>query len=352
MTKKDLTGQSAWGASQTQFFYALTPDRILDAVEAAGLRCTGRCSALNSMENRVYEIEVEADDALRPMAPERFRIAKFYRPGRWTAEQILEEHTFLLRLADCDIQVAAPLPFDDGSTLREMPGGEGIYYALFPKVTGRSLLHDELSDEQFERLGRLVARIHNVGATLPSPHRLLLSPDTYARANLTYLQEQQMLPDAIANSYFKTAERLCALIEPLFEDVRIHSIHGDFHLGNVIWNAEGPVVVDFDDMVRGPAVQDLWLLAPGRDAGAANKMRLVLDAYEQMRNFDRDTLSLIEPLRALRYIHFSAWIARRWDDPAFPRAFPHFGSARYWQEQYADLREQLALVQEQEEIDY
>lgn len=337
---------SAWGELETKYFFELTPDRILTAVEASGLRCTGRVSALNSMENRVYDIEIEtAEEPRRGRAWEKFRIAKFYRPGRWSAEQIREEHTFLTELQELDIPVVPPIVFDDGETLRRMPDVD-IWYALFPKVGGRSPFADELTDEQLLRVGRLLGRMHNVGAVRAAPARVKLSPESYGIENLRYLIDSKTLPDEIEAAYKSIVEQICALCAPLFSRVPHHRIHGDAHLGNLLWGDDGPFWVDFDDMVTGPAVQDLWLISAGRDAPAKRQLELVVSGYEQMRSFDRSALALIEPLRALRFIHFSAWIARRWTDPAFPRTFPNFGTPRYWQEQLVDLREQLALIQE------
>ncbi|MCC6932799.1 MAG: serine/threonine protein kinase [Deltaproteobacteria bacterium] len=335
---------SSWGENETKMFYDLTPDKILNAVESGGYRCTGRCFALNSMENRVYEIEILLEDAsARPGAWDSFRVAKFYRPARWTKEQITEEHEFLLRLQDCDIPVVAPLPFADGSTLKEIPESK-ILYAIFPKVGGRCLAHDELDDQQLAQLGRLIARIHNVGAVTSATERILLSPATYIEANLNYLLNEHCLPPELEDTYEQTVSQLLAAIKPLYPQHNFIATHGDFHLGNILWGQNGPLVVDFDDMVRAPAIQDLWLLLNGRREENEQKLQLIINAYEQMRAFDQNTLNLIEPLRTMRLVHFSAWIARRWKDPAFSRAFPYFGTARYWQEQIADLREQLALL--------
>jgi Ser/Thr protein kinase RdoA (MazF antagonist) len=188
--------------------------------------------------------------------------------------------------------------------------------------------------------------MHNVGASRPAPHRIALTPETYGLANLRYLVGSNALPPELRTSYVATVESICSLTAPWFADAGQQRIHGDCHLGNLLSGRDGLFFVDFDDMVRGPAVQDLWLLVPGRDEEAQRQLQVMIAAYEMMRPFDRRSLRLIEALRALRFVHFSAWIARRWQDPAFPRAFPHFGSARYWGEQLADLREQLGLLQD------
>lgn len=324
-------------SSETKFFFELTPERILDAVEALGVRCTGRCLQLNSMENRVYEVEIELES--EPASPsDRFRIIKFYRPGRWTLEQIGEEHRFLLDLHGADIPVVAPLPFPDGATVRRV-GELEIYYAVFPKVGGRS--PDELDSEQLMWLGRLMARIHTVGAQRSAPHRLKLDPATYGIENLRYLIDSGTVPRESQLAYRTVVERICTLVEPWFAVAQYQRIHGDCHLGNIVWGSSGPFFVDFDDMVTGPCVQDVWLVVPGR---SEEQLRSLLAGYELLRPFDRSTLRLIEPLRALRFVHFTAWIARRWHDPAFQRVFPNFGSGGYWGEQLSDLNEQLTII--------
>lgn len=325
--------------SETKFFFELTPERILDAVEALGVRCTGRCLQLNSMENRVYEVEIELES--EPISPaDRFRVVKFYRPGRWSLEQIGEEHRFLLDLQGADIPVVAPLTFPDGATVRRV-GELEIYYAVFPKAGGRSPV--ELDAEQLVWLGRLLARIHTVGAQRVAPHRLKLTPATYGIENLRYLIDAGVIPRESQAAYRSVVERICGLVESWFAVTPNQRIHGDCHLGNIVWGGAGPCFVDFDDMVTGPCVQDVWLIVPGR---REDELQALLSGYELMRPFDRGSLRLIEPLRALRFVHFSAWIARRWHDPAFQRVFPNYGTGGYWGEQIADLHEQLGLIAE------
>lgn len=319
----------------TRFFHGLTPDRILAAVESSGLVCTGRCLALNSMENRVYDIEIEVEGEVRSPS-ERFRIAKFYRPGRWTKEQILQEHEFMLELEDSEIAVAAPLDLSGGGTLGEI-GDLGIFYALFNRVGGRIL--DEIDLEQARQLGRLLARMHGVGCLDAAPDRLTLDPATYGLANLQFLIESAAIPALYRDRYRAVVERVCASSAPWFEEASRQRIHGDCHLGNVLWGGDGAMLVDFDDMVEGPCVQDLWLMTPGRDAYALARREAILEGYEQFREFDRRSLRLIEPLRFLRLVHFSAWIARRWEDAAFPRVFTEFGTERYWADQVEALQE-------------
>ena len=336
---------SAWGDKETEFFYELTPDRIIEAAERIGVRCTGRSMALNSMENRVYEVEIEVPDSAALKSPsEKSRVVKFYRPGRWSREQILEEHRFLLDLQAGDVPVVAPLRFPDGSTLQNAPGTE-VWFTVFPKVGGRH--PDEMNPEQLLRVGRQLARLHNVGAERDAPHRVRLDLETYGYRNLDFLLESEALPERIEEAYAETVEEICELSEPLFEEATVQRIHGDCHLGNLIWSEEhGPFWVDFDDMVVGPPIQDLWLIVSGRDEESVERREILCQGYEEMRDLDRRSARLIEPLRALRFVHFSAWIAKRWSDPAFPRRFEHFGTESYWQEQLGDLRDQLELIRE------
>lgn len=323
-------------------FYELTPERILTAVERLGFRCTGRCLALNSMENRVYEVEIELPEGSEALSRfDSFRVVKFYRPGRWSKEQIQEEHNFLFDLLQSDIPVVAPEKSADDETILEDPE-TGMFFSVFPKFGGR--VPDELSDEQAERIGRLLARLHTVGAAKDAPSRLRLTPQTYGLDNLEFLLRGNFLPKELAASYKATVEQLCAIVSPWFKGIATQRIHGDCHFSNILWGQDGPFLLDFDDMVVGPPVQDLWLLIPGRDEESSRILSVMLSGYEQMRHFDRSTLRLIEPLRSLRLIHYSAWIARRWEDPAFKRAFPHFETATYWNEQLADLRDQLGAI--------
>ncbi len=312
----------------SQTFNDLSPERVLDAVEEGGGRCTGRFLVLNSFENRVYQLELE---------DESWVVGKFYRPGRWSRECILEEHRFLAELEELEIPAVCPLKFENGSTLRET---EGIFFTLFPRIGGR--VPHELKDEQVEILGRLIARIHNVGAVADAPNRLRLTPDVYGRKNLEWLLENDAIPDEARAQYEATVEALLDRIEPFFQHAPVHRIHGDCHLNNLIWTPDGPVFLDFDDMLVGPAVQDVWMMVPSADQEGQRQRTLLIDAYRQFRDFDDNWLKLVEPLRALRFIHYSTWIARRWHDPYFQRTFTHFGTLLYWQQETQDLREQIA----------
>jgi Ser/Thr protein kinase RdoA (MazF antagonist) len=332
---------SVWGQEETRFFYQLSPEEILAAVEEAGLRTTGRVLALNSMENRVFEVEVDVDDpdALRDPS-ERYRVVKFYRPGRWDERQISAEHSFLAELAAAEIPVVPPIHFG-GSTQHATP--DGIIFAVFPKRGGR--IPDELDTDLARRVGALIARVHTVGAARRAEERPMLNVATYGVANLEYLLRHDWLPVNWRQRYTEAVERIVAVADPVLSETAVHRIHGDCHLGNLLLGSRGLALVDFDDFVMGPSVQDIWLLTPARDREADRLREALLEGYESIRAFDRGTLVLTEALRALRYVHFSAWIARRWDDPAFPAAFPAFGDARWWAEQTIDLERQAELCE-------
>jgi Ser/Thr protein kinase RdoA (MazF antagonist) len=339
---QETNAKGAWGDDKTKFFFELTPDRVLDAVEASGLSCTGRCVALNSFENRVYDVELElAEGEVAATPSAKQRVVKFYRPGRWSREQILEEHQFLADLREAEVPAIAPLKFQDGTTLHATPSG--IWYSVFPKVGGRS--PDEFSDEQLLRIGRLLARVHGVGASRPAPHRIRIGPETYGSANLEYLLTK-WVPVEYRGRYEKVVRKIIDVTSPWFKDAPVQRLHGDCHPGNLLHNTEGYFFLDFDDMVQGPPAQDVWLLIPGRDPESLAQREMLLEGYQEMRAFDRTTLRLIEPLRALRFIHYTAWIARRWEDPAFPLAFPEFNSHAYWQDETSDLEEQLRIILE------
>jgi Ser/Thr protein kinase RdoA (MazF antagonist) len=304
-------------------FFSLTPDRVLDAVEVGGLRCTGRCLPLRAFENRVYEVELE---------DERRLVVKFYRPGRWSRETILDEHRFLAELEAAEVPVIAPVDLGKGSTLEEI---EGILYAAFPKVRGRTL--DEADAEGLRRLGRLIGRMHAIGAAGDAPHRPRLTVERYVHEPLEVLVAGGVVPAPLDGRYRDVALRIAEVAAPLLTRARTQRIHGDLHWGNVLWPADGPVLLDFDDFVVGPPVQDLWLLARGNSEEARQARDQIVEGYEVFREFDRATLALCEPLRALRIIYMSAWIARRWDDPSFRTGFPTFETSGYWSAEYEAL---------------
>jgi len=321
-----------------EHFYSLVPEAVLGAVESAlgnGARATGRCLSLNSLENRVYDIELEDD---------RHVIVKFYRPGRWSREAILDEHRFLEELASAEVTAVPPLSLQGGTTVESTAPGhdDGIFFAVFPKVRGRSL--QELSDAQLERCGRFLGRLHNVGALGQAPHRPHLTAADYGGKALAHLLQSGVIDIQLQSRYERAATAIVSAAAAALSGVPTHRLHGDCHLGNLLWQESQPFFVDFDDMLTGPAVQDIWMVVRGRDAESDRQRAVLLAGYEQMRRFDHTTLRLIEPLRGLRMIHFSAWIARRYSDPTFPRMFPEFLEYRYWADEAAALEEQKELI--------
>lgn len=320
---------------QNQAFRELGPDAILDAVEHNGFVTDGRMLALNSYENRVYQIGL--DDA-EPV------VAKFYRPGRWTDEQILEEHEFAAELVANEIPVVPPMQNEDGITLHR----HGPYrFSLFERRGGRA---PELDDPaHLEILGRFLGRIHAVGAAKGFSHRPALTIETFGYDSMRFLLEEKLVPMEVEQSYQNIAEELLKAINTKFEDagdVPTIRTHGDMHVGNVLWRGESPHIVDLDDARMAPAMQDLWLLLSGDRPYQTQCLAQVMDGYTDFADFDPRELHLLEPLRALRLMYHAAWIARRWDDPAFPSAFPWFNTRSYWDEHILALHEQLAMMDE------
>jgi Ser/Thr protein kinase RdoA (MazF antagonist) len=314
----------------TDLFLNLTPEKVLQAVEAGGMRCKPVCFALNSFENRVYLMELEDDTRI---------VSKFYRPQRWSREQLLEEHQFLIDLNEAEVPVCPTLPFPDGATLKEITG---IHYCLFEARGGRA--PDELSDEHADRLGMLVARMHNIAVTRTADHRIHLNADTYVWDNLEWLERHEILPAAFQSRYLDAAEYIAGIAAEYLKDVETHRIHGDLHLGNLLMRDGVFNVLDFDDMVVGPPVQDLWLALSGRDDHTRRQRQCFIEGYQRFRSFDRSTLRLIEPLRGLRMVHYATWLARRWHDPIFPRTWPHFGTEEYWGDETAALEDLVAYI--------
>lgn len=321
--------------NETQAFRALGPDAILDAVESLGFHCDGRLQALNSYENRVYQIGLEDGAPL---------VSKFYRPARWSDAAIQEEHDFCLELAAEELPVVAPWRSPDGRTLQRF----GAYrFALFPRQAGRA---PELDDPQpLEQLGRLLARVHNLGALRPFVARPSFDWQHWGEESCRYLLEQGFIPPDLVLAYRTLAEDLLVRVRAAFDragPVERLRLHGDCHPGNILWSNDQPYLVDLDDCRSGPAIQDLWMLLSGERPQMTFSLACLLDGYTQFRDFDPRELHLLEALRTLRIMHYAAWLARRWEDPAFPRAFTWFNSQHYWQDHILALREQAALLDE------
>lgn len=327
-------------------FNALTPDVVLDALDAAGLCGDGRLTTLNSFENRVYQVPLES-----PFEGHGVVVAKFYRPQRWSEAQIAEEHAFAAELLAAEVPVVAPLA-PRGLMLHTHAG---FYWAASPRRGGR---RPELDDfEVLERIGRFLARLHTVGAARPFRHRPRLDTQRFAHEPLQWLEDHQTVPLEVQREWRAVAAEALAMIERHAvlrgdsdrEGPACIRLHGDCHPGNILWTPDGmpgagPHFVDLDDACTGPAVQDLWMLLSGDRHQQTLQLATLLDGYEQFRDFDRGELALIEPLRTLRLIHYNAWIARRWDDPSFPPNFPWFAHPDHWRGQIRLLQEQMEAM--------
>ncbi|RYF41067.1 MAG: serine/threonine protein kinase [Comamonadaceae bacterium] len=327
-------------------YESLTPDVVLDALSSVGLHGDGRLMALSSYENRVYQVQLED-----PWEGNAAVVAKFYRPNRWSDAQILEEHAFSAELMAAEVPAVGPLVLQ-GATLHHHAG---FAFSVSPRRGGR---RPELDDtEVLEWIGRFLARIHTVGASARFVVRPALDLQAFALEPRDWLIEHQAIPLDMQAQWSKACATAIDLIAqsvdwtsasgPNDSKYRLLRLHGDCHPGNILWTPDqGPHFVDLDDSRTGPAVQDLWMLLSGDRAQQQRQLGPLLDGYEQFREFDRAELALIEPLRTLRLIHYSAWLARRWDDPAFPAAFPWFGSSDYWQGQVQMLEEQIEAMAE------
>jgi Ser/Thr protein kinase RdoA (MazF antagonist) len=307
-----------------QGFFELTPHSVLGALEQLGFEPNGYLTQLNSYENRVFSIDMEDGQKV---------VAKFYRPERWSKAAILEEHSFLFELKKEGIPVVAPMILSDGSSLKEW---EGMQVAVFEKMRGRS--PDELLENDFERIGRRLAQIHNVGARSVARNRLSLYPGDYVENALDVLQPR--VSPELWSRYDEVADTLLDYLEDELSQEEFIRLHGDCHKGNLIWNGEEFYFVDFDDCLNGPVVQDLWMLTQGN----REELDLLLKGYTQLRSFDENELHLVEPLRGLRMIYYSTWIAKRWEDPSFPKLFPHFATHNYWLDELDRLEKIVAQI--------
>jgi len=316
-------------------FSGLHPETVLNALDALGLRPDGRLLALNSYENRVYQLGLECGSPI---------VAKFYRAHRWNDAAILEEHAFVQELAEREVPVVPALILNQGATLHRF---ESFRFAVFPRHGGRA---PELDDSAtLEWMGRFLGRIHAIGALHPFTQRPTLDIQSFGEEPRDYLLSHNFVPDDLAAAYRSVMAQALDGVRRCYDragPVRHLRLHGDCHVGNVLWTDAGPHFVDFDDSRMGPAVQDLWMLLSGERADMVRQLSDLLAGYEDFFEFDPRELHLIEALRTLRLIHYSAWLARRWEDPAFPAAFPWFNTQHYWQDRILELREQVALMDE------
>ncbi len=319
----------------THPFAALNPETVLNAIEQMGFKPDARFFALNSYENRVYQIGVEDGPPI---------IAKFYRPGRWSREQILEEHAFSQELAELEIPVVPPLTHASYGTLAEI---EGFQIAVFPQLVGRAPDLDNL--DNLLVMGRFIGRIHAVGKLSAFKSRAKYSADLFGHSPRQFLLEHDFIPAELRSAYETLTADLLSRVDQLLKTagpLSLQRIHGDCHLGNVLWRDETPNFVDFDDTMMGPAIQDLWMLLSGDRNQRQAQLLDIVEGYNEFFDFKPTELSLIEALRTLRIIHYSAWLAKRWQDPAFPMNFPWFNTIRYWSEHVLELREQMSALDE------
>ncbi|PIR20265.1 MAG: serine/threonine protein kinase [Deltaproteobacteria bacterium CG11_big_fil_rev_8_21_14_0_20_47_16] len=318
-------------------FEDLLPNTICDAVASQGYSPTGALFPLNSYENRVYEIPLDEGEPI---------IAKFYRPGRWSAEAIGDEQNFIASLADFEIPVVPSLKLPHPlAAIPTVAEAASFYYTITPKFRGRA--RDELSNDDRKWLGRMIARMHNAGEHLQTPHRLALTPQTYGYDSVKFILNQPFIADDLKRSVEFCLNQALTTLTPLFTpDLKTFPIHGDCHMGNILWNNDGPHFVDFDDMVIGPPVQDVWMLFHGTAEEQKTQRDAFFEGYELFRKFDYGSLRLAEPLRTLRMIRHAAWIGQRYDDPAFQRAFPYYTQNRYWEEFLLAIKEQIGAMQD------
>lgn len=319
-------------------YQLLTPDVVIEAVESTGRRCDARMLALNSYENRVYQVGIDEGEPV---------IAKFYRPNRWTTEQILEEHQFTQQLYDLEIPAVPPVVIDAGSAAPTLCRFNNFDFSIYPRQGGRAPELDNL--DHLHQLGQFIGRIHTLGESFIFKHRIALRVRAFGYDSVAYLLENGFIPSELRPAYESIAHEVLAAIElnsPESGEFKAISLHGDCHPGNVLWRDDRPHFVDFDDAMIGPAMQDLWMLLSGNTVNKQRQLSEIIEGYEIFRKFDLRELRLIEPLRAMRVLNYNAWLAKRWNDPAFPMSFPWFNTPRYWSEHILELKELLTSLHE------
>lgn len=312
-------------------FQTLHPDTIMDALFEQGIRVESGLTPLNSYENRVYQFQDEDR--------QRF-VVKFYRPKRWSAEQIQEEHQFTHDMLDDDVPVAAPLKFNNQTLLTH----EGFYYAVFPSLGGRQFEADNI--DQMEWVARYLGRIHQTGLKKPFIARPTIGIEEYLIEPRKVFETSTLIPNGLKDNFLNATDKLIDAVKACWrDDISTLRLHGDCHAGNILWR-DGPLFVDLDDARMGPAVQDLWMLLNGDKAEQRMQLETIIEAYEEFSPFNSDEIALIEPLRAMRFVYYLAWLIRRWDDPAFPRNFPWLTGEDYWRSQISTFTEQVKVLQE------
>lgn len=311
-------------------FAELNPDLILDAIESTGLRVESGLLALNSYENRVYQFIADEN--------QRY-VVKFYRPKRWSKQQLEEEHSFAHELANHEVPIVAPIQFKGESLLAY----QDYYFALYPSVGGRQFEVDNL--DQLEWMGRFIGRIHQIAGSTSFAHRPAFTAQDYLIAPVKELEASELVPSHLHLPFFTILKQVADEAIGLYDSKNNIRLHGDCHPGNILWR-DGPTFVDLDDCRSGPAIQDLWMMLSGDRSQQLLQMDTLVCAYEEYAEFDHGELQLIEPLRAMRMVHYMAWLNRRWEDPAFPQAFPWFASDKYWEQQILALKEQLSALRE------
>lgn len=319
-------------------FFDLGVDQVLGCIEHLGFSPTGHCLALNSLENRVYRIGLDQEES----NAKKTVVAKFYRPGRWSAEQIQEEHDFIFELRGEDIPVVVPIRDSNGISLHSVsldPGqpDKKIFFSLWDTLNGRIV--EEFQEGEFRSMGRLLARLHNVGGSRHSDSRITMDRKNYLEPSIRYIQEKGFLPSHLHSRYDVIVDRWTGEWETITSDMPHIRIHGDCHKGNILVQEGGFTFLDFDDFMTGVPVQDVWMLLPFGDSRAQREQEEFWEGYREFREFPSYWMQAVDPLRAVRYIYYAGWIARRWDDPAFPNAFPHFGSTAYWEKEISDLEQ-------------
>ncbi len=335
-----MNSKSLWGDTKTQYFYELSPDVVLSAIDHLGFKTNGRLMTLNSLENRVYDLEIDNHEQFN--LKNTFIVTKFYRPGRWTKEQIQEEHDFLFELEEAEIPVVTPLKINNESLF--LDESSNLYFSVFPKYGGRA--PDELNLENAERLGSLIARVHQVGKLSQFQHRLTFNAETFIKNNSQFVLHENILPSFLENRYQSLTEYFYNEAHYFLSQKPLFRIHGDCHIGNILFREEKFTLIDFDDSTNGPAIQDLWLLCSSQDEEGVQIRNALLQGYEQFSEINPRDISYIEILRTMRLIHYQAWLTKRREDPTFINHFGDLRESSHWQRHINDLEEQRELVEQ------